>query len=133
RHATEPVRPPAFRVSGDLAHRRGGDGGRTARRPGHLAAFPVLRGAPSAARLLAEPPDARVLRPVGALRARPGTQGTPQGGRAAPDVSHRRSVAPDAQRDAARGSVADDPGPAAALRGDPERAALSTAAGAGVP
>ena len=40
-----------------------------ARRPGDHAAVPGLRGAPRAPRRVAQPPDARVLRSVGSVRA----------------------------------------------------------------
>ena len=54
-------------VPRQLADRRRHDGRRRARRSGHHAAVSELRGAASAARLLAEPHDARVLRPLGRL------------------------------------------------------------------
>src|SRR4029079_10646891 len=78
--------------------------------------LPVLRGAPPAPRLLAEPPHARVLRPVGAVHARPGPPPPLQGGHPPADLPHSRRVAAAAQRDAPHRPVADHTGPAAAVR-----------------
>ncbi len=62
--AAEPVRPSGGRVRGDLADRCRADRRRQERRSGDLAAVSELCGAAPAARVLVEPHDARVLRPL---------------------------------------------------------------------
>ena len=104
------------RVPVHVADGRGRDRGRPAGGPGDLLPLPVLRRAPPAARLLAQPPHARVLRPVGALHARAwgaraGSRRACAGGSSTPSTA-----AADAQRDPPGRAVADDPGAAAALR-----------------
>jgi hypothetical protein len=115
-HAAEPLRPPALRLLGDAPHRRRRDRGQPARGPGHLAALSELRRPPLAPRLLAEPPHARVLRPLGALHAGLGPEGALQGRRAPPRVPYPRPLAAAPERDPSGRAVAHHPGPPAALR-----------------
>src|SRR3989304_9362393 len=79
----EPIRPSVRGVSRDLPHRRRRERGRHARRPRHLSPLSELRRTPSEARLLAQPPDARVLRPVAGAEAADLAERRRQGGGAA--------------------------------------------------
>ena len=83
RHAAEPVRASGVGLRRDLADRRRPERG-APHRSGHQPALSELRRAASAPRVLAEPHDARVLRPVGPIQLGPEPAGTAQGERPAP-------------------------------------------------
>ena len=133
RHAAEPLRPAGLGLPRHLADRRRVDR-RRADRPGDQPALSELRGAASAARVLAEPHDARVLRPVGPVqRRRWGRPALARSGCAARADPRRRSLPADAQRLPAVRPVADHPAAAGDVAGAALDGAVSAGAAAAVP
>ena len=71
RHAAESLRPAGQRLSRRVVHRRRARARGAQGRSGDQPALSRLRGAASESRAVAQPPDARVLRPVGSVQLAP--------------------------------------------------------------
>ena len=98
--AAEPVRPPVPGLSRHPLHRRRDGRAGPADRPGHLLPLPQLCRQAPPSRLLAQSPDARILRPLGRPPLRGWGPWTGSRRRSAEHHQGRGQAAPQAQRDA---------------------------------